>query len=429
MDPASQRPWQPILSGADAERAQRIVDGMVAALAPLESDLRTDLDGAAGRALFFAYLSEHRAGSGNDAEPRALVDRHLDQAIDALAATTGFPSLWGGFLGVAWVAQHVRGRFAAPDEPDDSDDNESIDELLGELLARTPWTGEYDLVSGLCGHGIYGLERLNRAVGRRLVELAVERLGELSEPQSDGLTWHTPVTRVAPWARPGLPNGYYNTGVAHGVPGVVTMLAGACAAGLAVTRARPLLDGAVHWLLQQRGDGAVAFPSWIADGKPSPARLAWCYGDPGVAAALLAAGNAVAEPRWVAAALELGRRAATLGRDAAAATAIGVNDAGLCHGAAGLALIFHRLWQHAGEPLFADAARWWYGRVLDFHRPGLGIGGYQAWDTPNGGSTFSWVDDDSFLVGSVGVGLTLLAGIGRVEPAWDRLLATSLAPV
>jgi lantibiotic biosynthesis protein len=429
MDPASQRPWKPILTGTELERARHILDQLAVTLAPARNDRRSDLDASAGRALFFAYRVEAQHADEDARESRALVDRHLDQAIDALAANDAHPALWSGFVGVAWTAQHLRGRFAAPDE---DDDNETIDLLLCELLARSPWTGSYDLIGGLVGLGVYGLERLNRAVGQELVALAIDRLGELAESRDGGLTWLTPARELPPWQRVDSPNGHYNCGAAHGVPGVVTLLAGACAAGIRVERARPLLDGAVAWLLAQRNVGApagLAFPSWIADGKPAPARLAWCYGDPGVAAALLAAGSAVAEPRWQAAALDLGRHAARLGRDPAAALALSVHDAGLCHGAAGLALIFHRLWQEAPEPLFAEAARWWYGRVLDGHRPGSGVGGYQAWSPAFGGRAEGWVDDDSFLVGAVGVGLALMAASGDVEPAWDRLLATSLAPV
>ena len=47
---------------------------------------------------------------------------------------------------------------------------------------------------------------------------------------------------------------------------------------------------AVAWLLAQRrslGSGA-GFPIYLGEGiEPSPGRLSWCYGDPGIAAALL----------------------------------------------------------------------------------------------------------------------------------------------
>lgn len=56
---------------------------------------------------------------------------------------------------------------------------------------------------------------------------------------------------------------------------------------------RPLLEQAVAWLLAQRLPGFEdsSYASWLcADRPPEPTRSAWCYGDPGVAAALLLTG-------------------------------------------------------------------------------------------------------------------------------------------
>jgi hypothetical protein len=119
-------------------------------------------------------------------------------------------------------------------------------------LSRTPWVGEYDLIGGLAGLGVYALERLPRPSAAALLEQIVERLGELSEEMPDGTAWFSPAERIPEWQREFHPDGYYNLGVAHGLPGVVPVLAGACAAGVAVDRARPLLDRAVQFLLAKR---------------------------------------------------------------------------------------------------------------------------------------------------------------------------------
>src|SRR5208283_4546144 len=70
-----------------------------------------------------------------------------------------------------------------------------------------------------------------------------------------------------------------------------------CAAGVAVAKAHPLLEGAVRSLLAQQTPGG--FPAGTEkEQADQPARLAWCYGDPGVAAALLRAARLVNEPAW-----------------------------------------------------------------------------------------------------------------------------------
>ena len=65
-------------------------------------------------------------------------------------------------------------------------------------------------------------------------------------------------------------------------------------------------------------------------------------------------------------------------------------------------------------------------------RPGQGIAGWQAW-RPIGEITgpdpeLGWVDDRGFLTGAAGIGLVLLGALSQVEPAWDRLLLSSVPP-
>jgi hypothetical protein len=157
----------------------------------------------------------------------------------------------------------------------------------------------------------------------------------------------------------------------------------------------------------------------IMDG---PARLAWCYGDPGVAAALLGAARCVADPSWEREAIAIARRAAQR-----TPVLAGVRDAGLCHGAAGLGHLFNRIFQATNEPQFGDAARYWFEQTLEMQRPGRGIGGYQAWQLGEGDEPV-WVTDSGLLTGSVGIALALLAATAAVEPAWDRMLLTAIPP-
>src|SRR5207247_4655901 len=97
---------------------------------------------------------------------------------------------------------------------------------------------------------IANLQSLPVAAG--MLERVVDRLAELAVREGEEITWFTPAKRLPEWQRAICPGGYFNVGLAHGVPGVIALLGGACAAGVAVDRARPLLDGAVTWLLNQR---------------------------------------------------------------------------------------------------------------------------------------------------------------------------------
>jgi hypothetical protein len=151
-------------------------------------------------------------------------------------------------------------------------------------------------------------------------------------------------------------------------------------------------------------------------------RLAWCYGDLGIAATVAVAAQGARRTDWRGTAHEIARAAAR--RPPAAS---GVIDASLCHGAAGVAHLFNRLYQESGDPELGEAARRWLHRALAFRRPGRGIGGFRTWEAQADGSG-SWYDDAGFLAGAAGTGLALLAAVSPVEPAWDRALLLSLRP-
>ncbi len=312
------------------------------------------------------------------------------------------------------------------DGSDESDPNASIDEALIELLERSPWRGDHDLVTGLAGLAVHAFERLPRPSARRCLELVLDRLGELAERGDGRATWRTWPQHLIEPTRSEYPAGYYNLGVAHGVPATVAVLARMAAAGIGDGRARQLLAEATAWVLDQRLDspaGLSLFPRFVGPGiSPVPARFAWCYGDPGVVAALLAAAGVAGDESLHDTALGLARRAAaepTSRRD--------VIDASLCHGAAGLGHLFNRIQQSTGDVACADAARRWFARALDMRTAGEGLAGFRYRARPRDPES-EMRDDPGLITGIAGIGLALLGAITTIEPAWDRMLLASLAP-
>ena len=371
--------------------------------------------GLAGQALFFTYLAQAWSRDGD----RERAVQSLEEAVDALTEVEMGPSLYSGFTGVAWAAEHLQDRLF---DPDTEDPNEMIDDVLLDYLAQSPWTKEFDLIVGLVGIGVYALERLPRPAAKKCLESVVDRLAEATENKPEGTAWLTLPGFLLAGQRERFPRGYYNLGLAHGIPGVIAFLSLVCAAGQAVSKARPLLDGAVCWMLSQKlpgGDGSNFAYHTGPDIESVPARSAWCYGDPGIAAALLYAARCAGEPAWESEAIRIARDAAKR-----PLKEMGVLDAGLCHGAAGLGHIFNRMFQATGEEDLEEAARFWLGRALEMRKPGRGIAGFSAWL----GSEERWINDPGLLTGTAGIGLALLAAITPVEPLWDRMLLVSIPP-
>ena len=201
----------------------------------------------------------------------------------------------------------------------------------------------------------------------------VGQLAGRARADAGGVCWPTAAVALPGQLQQLYPGGAVDAGVAHGMAGILPLLARACALGVGEDTARPLLDGAVRWLLRHLVDSPAGrtAPALVAAGvAPAPARSAWCYGDPGVALALLLAGRDADEPGWELAGTELALRAA--GR---APELTGVSDAGLCHGTAGLAHLFARMHQLTGETELAAAAVFWLERTLDMCSPLTDAGG------------------------------------------------------
>jgi lantibiotic biosynthesis protein len=397
--------WRPILDGELAVRAREAVRAIAEEIPRFAVAGQPDLPGGdAGIALFYGYLA--RAGDVDD----DLAATYLERAAEAMAEMPLSPALHGGYTGVAWAIEHL---VSSEEEPGDLP--EEIDAALLELVSRSPWSSPYDLVSGLVGIGVYALERRGR--GADLLTALVARLDELAEPAAGGLTLRTPPEQLSPAMRAQYPAGQHNLGAAHGVPGVIALLGSAGG-----DAARRLRDGLGAWMrsVRQPAPGSLYPYALGGDGRPlDPAcRAAWCYGDPGIAAALLRGARGCGDGGLEELALEAaGRGAARTRADA------DVVDAGLCHGAAGLLHLFNRLYQATGLEELRAAALRWAGEALAMRNEG--VAGFRAY-RPSEASP--WVADPGFLTGAAGIGLALLAATTDVEPRWDAALLCDVPP-
>lgn len=418
---APEAAWRPLLEGAEGRRAEFALDRLAAALEQEEvlQVLTPGLSrGLAGVALFYGYLAQARPGDGWDELTLDLLGR----AVEGLREGVLKAGFFTGFSGVAWVVDHLQARLFGGEE----DFNQSIDAALLDHLENGPKPAVYDLVRGHVGMGVYGLGRLHRWSGGAIVAKVLERLEEASTEAPEGITWLTPHALLPDWQQAGNPGGYYDLGVAHGIPGIVALLGQALEAGVAPVRARRLLEGAVSWLFHHQlplGEETRFARTISAQGVPEPthSRVGWCYGDLGIAVALLGAARRAGRSDWETEALDMALTAAGRRREDCA-----VRDAALCHGAMGAVRLFDRLHRCTGDLRFREAARGWVQGAMAYWQP-RGNGQEFRFERPELTPEESpWSVEAGFLVGSAGVGLGLLSALSPVEPAWDRLLLADL---
>lgn len=401
--------WKPLLSQSHECISQSIKD-IAEQLAPILSGAQdpTLAHGMAGAALFYSYLGHEM----NSKEYLSVSDELVERIISRLNEAALIPSLYSGFSGVCWALENIQ-RLGAQVLRDDI--NDEIDGYIMEFLSHPVSRLNADLTDGLAGIGVYALGRTRRSRGRELFARVVRLLDEIGERPARGqVTWRSATDLINPEEVTPYPPAGHNLGLAHGVPGVIAVLAGGICADLSSHRCRKLLLPAVSWLLRQArhdDDSRSAF-AYVSE-EDRDARSAWCYGDPGVATALVSAAVAMRRPEWLHAGLDIACR--PLRRPLAQSA---VRDAGLCHGSSGLMHIYNVLHQRTGDPRFRRAAKGWAERTVRMRTMGRGIAGFAHFDPSTGG----YVQRVGFLEGVSGIGLAMLATISTIPPRWDEVL-------
>jgi lantibiotic biosynthesis protein len=440
--------WQPILSPGSStaalawESINAIADSIVKKdyVRAEKEEVRNlaHLNRTYEEALIYEYL----AVVHNDTEWANRATECLNLAIEKQVHAFGYLGLYGGVAGLGWTVEHVsrlspRITFDDPDdrtlessddcENEDSGDNDLNQEVDALILRKIPEmtsSSPYDLISGLVGLGVYFLERLPRESAARGIRAVFDKLENLAWREDQGVTWFSGRELLPEWQREQCPNGYYNLGVAHGIPGIIHFLSEVSATdAIAAVRVNTLLTGAMEWLIAHvRPKGSASrFSAWIVPGQdPADSRMAWCYGDLGILAVLLQVARRTGRRDWRNFAQEVLDHCLSWPVEKA-----GIGDAPLCHGAAGVAHIFNRIYQQEGDSRCRDAALLWYERTLSMRRPGSGVGGYSSLTRPESNGPIVWDPSPAFLDGANGVALALLGAVTSVEPGWDRLMLLS----
>lgn len=372
--------WEPIAPIDQREAIAARIRALVADIPPASA-----LEHHCDRALVRSYLEADDLVPDPDGEAVAA----LESAMAMLPQVQAGIALYGGTAHLGFSVAHLAGVEAAAE----------LGRVIDPVIVRSldvvscPY---YDFIPGLAGVGVYALERGDAGVP--LATAIVEELEVRSEPRGGGRAWHT-AAGLVPRTYGDHPDGMYNLGLSHGAPGCIGFLARCVARGIATERATVLLDAAMAYLLgvaPPRAGGR--FLHWETD--PPTARLAWCYGDLGIAVAILSAARARQKPEWEALAIELARDCA--GRPDRTSL---VTEPTLCHGSYGVMHTFTRLHHATGDAVFADAARHWlaHGLALD-----------------------NYAREGTALMGPGGMALALQAVISSVEPTWDRMLLLDL---
>ncbi|MEM6794334.1 MAG: lanthionine synthetase C family protein [Acidobacteriota bacterium] len=421
-------PWAPLLG--EEERAQA-TETLIEIVGGLEEffRLRPVFDhgfpsgsaelslgtGHAGLALLFLE-AEKVLG---EAISEGTGDRILSETLESLPLVTPSPSFFYGYPGVAWLVAHLERRGLIEESPDALDAIEEA--LLGTLKDPPRDRAVHDVVLGLLGIGIYALERYPKGRSGEIAGRLLDVLEAAALKTPEGLCWQATPEQLPAGDRKKFKS-YLSPGVSHGVAGVAGFLGGCCALPELEARAMPLLEGAFSWLLAHSApfENGANFPLLIRpNGQRRAAPHAWCHGDPGISAVLHRAARSAGREDWQREIEVLAKRSARV-RDLEEDR----GDPGICHGSAGRAHLYSRLYHATGDADFGQAARFWLQEALAVRSPGVGLAGYSGELLPNvepaKGLYRSAPSAPGLRCGVAGVALTLLAAIDAQDPSWDR---------
>ncbi|HEY1642107.1 MAG TPA: lanthionine synthetase LanC family protein [Streptosporangiaceae bacterium] len=295
-------------------------------------------------------------------------------------------------------------------------------DLADRRAAGDPYSrwAAYDVINGLAGIGrvLLAAVTAGQPAAEPGLTAALRALTTMIEaPHGTRPGWWLPASIHPPTVKTAR-SGSAATGMAHGIAGPLAFLAAAHARGRAVPDQDTAIRHAAQWLLDWKATGTHQWPASVtgAELDAHVARLAgrqdaWCYGTPGISAALALASQALDDHKLAQASQE-----AIASLAIRAARTWDADGPTICHGHAGVLQC-----AVLRQPAVASAAARAIAAAFDASRR------FAIPHTENGATE----DRPGFLTGAAGTALALaLAEHGHLpSPAvptrWDSILLLS----
>jgi lantibiotic biosynthesis protein len=294
---------------------------------------------------------------------------------------------------------------------------EELDELLNQLMIETIKHKNFDYINGALNKAIYFLNRANDPNVRSFLENLVDTIDAACDRDPNGGLKFSFISLD----ENENPISDCDLGLAHGMPSVTWFLSRIIEQNIARGKTSVLLEGFTSFILRQKQDTTKYisnFPRYAYSYyAPINSRLAWCYGDLGIAASLWQTAKISGNKKWETEAIRVLQHSSKR-RDLEENQVI---DAGLCHGASGIAHIFNRMYNNTGLEEFKHASVYWLDETLKMAKFPDGYAGYKCWK----GEEAGWQNAADLFGGITGVGLAIISGISGIEPNWDRALLLS----
>ena len=344
----------------------------------------------------------------NKKEASETADTIIEKTM-ASSLIDSLPSLASGLVGECFALNLLQKNKYIETELDPEIHKYLIKELITLIKNNTEW----DFMHGFLGYSLYFIERgLLDNTDKDVIHVIVLKLKEKAEAYN-GMYRYRRLFYIPGNSNIPPINDNYDISLSHGMVGIVLILIKIYQEKIDCNITKELIYNSINYILStrmERGNRSL-FPSSVRAGRPQSSRLAWCYGDLNVAWCLWSASKIFKENDWANMALDIFNECAH--RRSAEETS--VVDAGICHGSAGLAYFFKRVYEETGDHVFKETANFWVKDLMN----------KDVFEDCRSGYKYNhlgkWYESYTFLEGIPGIGLVLLSFLGGDE-YWKKFI-------
>lgn len=286
----------------------------------------------------------------------------------------------------------------------------------------------YDAIQGWSGIGRYLLEfQDNSKIKQALLEVLgylvnLSKYRYINGQYVPG--WYIPVGKLLLDSdKISYPNGNFNCGLSHGIPGVLSLLSLAQKKGIEVPGQVQAIENIAEWLLKWSTNDkyGVYWPSCISWEEHTNGILkdntshrdGWCYGSPGVARSLWLAADALGKDSWKEKAIE--SYIATFKRPSSRRL---LDSPTFCHGTAGLLYMTQCMWVDTGVKELQKLRDELVEEIISLYDSNVPLGYFDC--IHENGQTRN-VTKVGLLEGTTGIALSLLSTIQTEKPNWGSV--------
>lgn len=363
--------------------------------------------GEFGRLLFLLYYSNYSKNNDTVLKTENYAEKLMSQFVEGEKLHT----FCSGLSGILYSFEFLRENRMM--DLDVSEVQTFLDNYIVSKMRMDTRNRFYDFMHGALGVGLYFIKRKTNP--EYIWELIYFLYNSAEKDVNRNIfKWESIVDYEKRLSG-------YNLALSHGISSIIIFLSRVVKSGMFNDKIGEMLTGAVNYIFSQQknfSEFGSCFPSYLLINNPETvlkSRLAWCYGDLGPGVALWQAGKAMRQTDWK----EKGLEILLLSAQRRTFDETFTNDAGICHGSAGIAMVFRRMFFETKRDEFNDATGYWINSSLSFARFEDGLAGYKTREKDG------WKCDYSLLTGIAGIGLVLLSYLVKDEQDWDEFFLLS----